>query len=182
MAISKERKDELVGKYAEWVKKSQALIVTEYAGLSMKQVDDIRGKIREAGGEFHIVKNTLGEVALTSAGIPVNQKLLTGSTAIAFAFKDAPQLAKVISDYARTSEFVKIKGGYLNERAISAEDVKNLAEMPPLPVMRAQLLGMLNAPASKLVRTLAEPGRALASVVRAYSEKDNAPEAAEAAA
>ena len=178
MAISKQRKEEFVHHYVDWVNRSQAVFVTEYSGLSMKQIDDLRSKIREAGGEFHIVKNTLGKVAFQQAGLPVSEKLLSGSTACAFAFKDTPGLAKVLTDFARTSEFVKVKGGYLEKREISAEQVKALAELPPLPVMRAQLLGTIQAPASKLVRTLAEPARGLAAVIKAYAE----PEAAQTAA
>lgn len=178
MAISKKHKDELVTQYVKWVNQSQAMIVTEYRGMSMKQVDDLRAKVRDAGGEFHIVKNTLGEVALKQAGLSLPPKLLEGSSAIVFAFRNAPEMAKVVNDYTRTSEFIKVKGGYLEKRSISAEEVKSLATLPPLPVLRAQLLGTLMAPASKLLRTLAEPARQLAAVIKAYAEKD----AAEAAA
>ena len=92
--------------------------------------------------------------------------------------RDAPETAKVLSDFARTSEFVKIKGGYLNRSPITAEEVKALADLPPLPVMRAQLLGVISAPASKLVRTLAEPARQVAAVLKSYADKDSAPAAA----
>lgn len=175
MAISKDRKEELVSQYQEWAKRSQALIVTEYKGLTMKQIDDLRSKSREAGGEFHIVKNTLGKVALKAIGLSMPEAYLEGSTAIAFAFKDAPAMAKMLTDFARTSDLVKIKGGTLDQRAISAADVKALADLPPLPIMRAQLLGVLNAPASKLVRTLAEPGRQVAAVLQAHIDQVNAP-------
>jgi large subunit ribosomal protein L10 len=182
LAISKQRKDELVALYTEQLKRSQAMIVTEYSGLSMKQMDDLRSKVREAGGEFHIVKNTLGRVAFESAGLPQPDKLLVGSTAIAFAFQDAPGMAKIITDYERTSDFVKVKGGYLGKNLMSAADVKSLAELPPLPVMRAQLLGVLSAPASKLVRTLAEPARQVAAILKAYAEKDASQDTAPAVA
>jgi large subunit ribosomal protein L10 len=182
LAISKQRKNEMVGEYVRWIDQSRALIVSEYVGLSMKQVDELRAKVREAGGEFHIVKNTLGRVAFQEAGLTAPEGLLKGSTAICFAFRDAPAIAKVMADYAKSSDFLKIKGGYLDKRAIGAEDVKALAELPPLPVMRAQLLGVLSAPASKLVRTLAEPARQVAAVLKAYAEKDAAPEAVVAAA
>lgn len=178
MAISKQRKDELVSLYTDWLNRSQAAIVTEYAGLTMKQIDELRAKVREVGGEFHIVKNTLGKVAFENAGMAQPEKFLTGSTAVVFAFRDAPETAKVMNEFARTSEFVKIKGGYLDKRPISAEEVKSLAELPPLPVMRAQLLGAINAPASQLVRTLAEPARQVAAALRAFAEKDAAPAAA----
>jgi large subunit ribosomal protein L10 len=172
LAISKQQKNELVSQYAEWINRSKALILAEYTGLSMKQIDDLRAKTREAGGEFHIVKNTLGKVAFESTGMPLHEKFLEGSTAIAFAFKDAPGLAKTLTDFARTSDFLKIKGGYLEKQALSPDQVKALADLPPLPVMRAQLLGVLLAPASKLARTLAEPARQVAAALKAYAEKD----------
>ena len=178
MAISKKRKDELVSQYVQWINQSQAVIVTEYLGMTMKQVDELRSKVREAGGEFHIVKNTLSEVAIKQAGLSLPPKLLEGSSAIVFAFRNAPEMAKVVNDYARTSEFIKVKGGYLEKRSISAVEVKSLADLPPLPVLRAQLLGTLMAPASKLVRTLAEPARQLAAVIRAYADQDAASSAA----
>jgi large subunit ribosomal protein L10 len=127
------------------------------------------------------MKNTLSKVAFESAGLPLPEKLLEGSTAIAFAFQDAPALAKTLSDFARTSEFVKIKGGYLEKRAIGPEDVRALAELPPLPVMRAQLMGIILAPASKLVRTLAEPGRQVAAVIKAFADREAVPSMAEVA-
>lgn len=177
MAITRKRKQELVTQYQTWLDKSQAMFLAEYTGLSMKGVDDLRARLREVGGEFHIVKNTLGEVAFNSAGLELPKDFLQGSSAIVYAFRDAPETAKVLSEFARTSEFVKIKGGYLDRNPISAEEVKSLAELPPLPVMRAQLLGIISAPASKLVRTLAEPARQVASVLKAYADKDSAPAA-----
>ena len=171
MAISKERKEELVNQYVEWASQSRAMFVTEYLGLTMKQIDDLRTKMRESGAEFHIVKNTLGKVAFERAGLPEAEKFFQGSSAIMFAPQDPPEAAKMINEFARTSEYIKIKGGYLDKRPISAVDVKALAELPPLPVMRAQLLGVIMAPASKLVRTLAEPARQVAAVIKAYADK-----------
>ena len=178
MAISKQEKREVVENYVKWVDQSKALILTEYTGLDMKNMDALRSKVREAGGEFHIVKNTLGKVAFDQVGLEVPEKYLEGSTAIVFAFADAPATAKAITDMAKESEFIQVKGGYLDKQLVSANEIKALAELPPLPVMRAQLLGVIMAPASKLARTIAEPARQLASVFKAYSEKDNAPETA----
>jgi len=172
LAISKQRKIELIDSYAEWMQRSKAIIVTEYTGLSMKQIDDLRSKVREAGGEFHIVKNTLGQVAFNSYGLPQSDQLLKGSSAVAFAFNDAPVMAKVMTEIARTSDAVKVKGGYLGKNYMTAEQVKALADLPPLPVMRSHLLGVLSAPASKLVRTLAEPARQIAAVLKAYAEPE----------
>lgn len=167
MAITKQRKSELVAEYADWLARSKALILVEYSGMTMKDLDGLRAKVREAGGEFHIVKNTLARLAFQQAGYDVSDKSFEGSTAIGFAFQDVPSMAKVMTEYARTLEAMKIKGGYLEKAPLSADNVKALAELPPLPVMRAQLLGTIMAPASKLVRTLAEPGRMLAAVLQA---------------
>jgi large subunit ribosomal protein L10 len=179
LAITKERKNELVSAYVEWSNRSEGLILTEYNGLNMKQIDELRGKIREAGGEFHIIKNTLAKVALKTAGMPVNDEMFTGSTAIVFAYKDTSSLVKVINDFGRTVDIVKIKGGYLDRTNLSAAQTRSLADLPPLSVLRAQLLGVLQAPASKLVRTLSEPARSLAGVLQAYADKDSAIPAAE---
>ncbi len=136
----------------------------------------LRAKAREVGGELHIAKNTLLGKALQTAGYEgIIQP--TGTTLCAFAFDDAPSMAKVLQDALKESkeELFKVKMGYLDGQAINADQVKALADLPPLPVMRATLLGTIMAPASKLVRTLAEPGRQIAAVIKARSEKDAVP-------
>lgn len=178
MAITKERKVEVVAQYNAWMSKSQAMFLAEYKGLTMKQIDDLRSKVREAGGEFHIVKNTLGKIAFQSAGLTMPAGFFEGSTAIGFAFHDAPTMAKMLSEYARTSDAFKLKGGYLDRNPISADQVKSLAELPPINVMRAQLMGTILAPASQLARILAEPARQVAAVFKAYAEREAAPEGA----
>jgi large subunit ribosomal protein L10 len=162
LAISKLRKEELVAQYVEWFDQSRAMIVTEYSGLSMKDIDELRAKLREIGSEFHIVKNTLGKVAFDSAGRTVPEEFLDGTTAMVFAFEDGPATAKAFMEFAKERETVKVKGGFLENDLIGPDEVTALSELPPLPVMRAQLLGTIMAPASKLVRTLAEPARQVA--------------------
>ena len=178
MAITIERKREILSEYAEWLEKSRALILAEYKGLPMADMDILRSRARESGGEFHVIKNTLGKLAFREAGMEIPEGFFEGSTAIGFAFEDAPALAKALSEFARTSDFLKIKGGFLDKKAMSPEDVKALADLPPLPVMRARLLGMIQAPASQLARTLAEPARQIAAVFKAYAEREAAPEPA----
>jgi large subunit ribosomal protein L10 len=175
LAITKERKNELVTQYSEWVKRSKALVLTQYVGLTMKDIDALRAKVRENGGEFHIIKNTLAKLAFEQAGLAVQTAQFEGSTAIVFAFTDAPATVKTVTDFVKSSEFLKIKGGYLEKQALTPEGVKALADLPPLPVVRGQLLGTLLAPASKLVRTLAEPGRMIAAVIKAHAEPEAVP-------
>ena len=170
MAISKKRKEELVAQYREWLNNSRAMIITEYKGMSMKDFDTLRSKVREVGGEFHVVKNTLGHIAFQQAGLEPRENFFSESTAIGFAFTDAPAVAKTFSDFAKNSPTLTVKGGFLAKTVLDAQAVTTLAELPPLPVVRAQLLGTLLAPASKLVRTLAEPGRQIAAVIKAYAE------------
>jgi ribosomal protein L10 len=116
LAISKERKNELIQEYIKWAGQSQAMYLTEYRGLSMKQIDDLRSRVRAVGGEFHIVKNTLSKVAFEEAGLEAPDRLLVGSTAVLFAFTSAPDTAKVLTEVARGSEFVKIKGKTPDQR------------------------------------------------------------------
>ncbi len=180
MAITKERKQEVLTTYADWFKRSQAIILVEYTGAKMKDMDNIRAKVRETGAEFHVVKNTLARRVFAQQGLSVPDDYLLKSTAVSFAFSDPAATAKALADATKGMAFVKVKGGFMGGRLLNASQVKNLAELPPLPVVRAQLLGVLQAPASKLVRTIAEPARSLAAVFRAYSEKEQAPAAATA--
>ena len=177
MAISREQKKEIVAQYQEWMDKSQAIIMTQYIGLTMKDMDALRKKVRDAGGEFHVLKNSLCKLALQNAGLELVEEHFEASTAAGFAFEDAPGLAKAMTDFAKEVEFLKIKGGYMEENPVSAAEITALAELPPLPVMRAQLLSTILAPASQLVRLLSEPGRQVAAVLQAYADQE-APEAA----
>jgi len=171
LAISKQRKEAVLGEYQDWIKRSEAIILVEYTGVRMKSLDAIRARIREAGGEFHVVKNTLARRAFAASGMELPGDYLLKSTAISFAFADPALTAKALADAAKGNEFVKVKGGFMAGRVLSAAQVRSLAEMPPLPVLRARMLGVLQAPAGKLARTIAEPARGLAAVVRAFAEK-----------
>ncbi len=176
MAFSKKHKTEMISDYETWLGKSQAIFMLEYNKMTMKDIDAFRKKVRETGSEAHIVKNTLMQLAMQKAGY-TDVKKTEGTLLVGFAYSDAPALAKVFADACKNSEIFKLRGGYLDKQPLAAAQVKALADLPPLPVMRATLLGVLQAPASKLVRTLAEPARSLAAVVKAYSDQ-GAPQAA----
>ncbi len=171
MALTKERKNEILADYQDWLKRSEAVILVEYTGVKMKDLDGIRAKVRDSGGEFHILKNTLARRAFTAGGLKFPDEYLVKSTAVSFAFTDPAATAKALADATKGSEFVKLKGGYMSGQILNAQQVKALAELPPLPVMRARFLGVLQAPAGKFMRTIVEPARGLAAVLRAYSEK-----------
>jgi large subunit ribosomal protein L10 len=174
LAFTKEQKQKMLAQYEEWLGKSQAVIMAQYTKVATKDVDALRAKAHEVGAEVHITKNTLLQIALKNAGIDLKGDI-EGTTMCGFAFNDAPALAKIFNDTAKNSEIFKVKGGIMDNRLLTTQQITALADLPPLPVMRATLLGMLLAPASKLVRTLAEPARQVAAVVKAYSEKSPAP-------
>jgi large subunit ribosomal protein L10 len=174
LAISKERKQELVKTYAELIKKSEGMILIEYRGLNMKGMGPLRSKVREASGELHVVKNTLAQRALQLAGRDAPAEMFTQSTAIGFAFADMAGVAKALTAFAKENEFVKVKGALLGGRVLTTKEVQALAELPPLPVVRGQLLGLLSAPASRLTGVVAGGVRQIMNVVKAYSETQGA--------
>jgi large subunit ribosomal protein L10 len=174
LALSKQKKNEVVDQYKKWLENSQSVILVEYTGASMKDMENIRAKVRESEGEFHVVKNTLVKLALEASGFPIPEGLLENSSAASFAFSDPAATAKALSEAAKGLDAIKVKGGYMGTELLDPAQVQALADLPPLPVVRGQLLGVLQAPAGKLVRTVAEPARSLASVFRAFSEQAQA--------
>jgi large subunit ribosomal protein L10 len=174
LANTKKEKQAIVTKYGDWLDRSQALVLTKYIGLTVADFDKLRREVRDAGGEFHVVKNTLAKLAFEKAGLEYEDEYFVGDTAIGFAYDDPPGLAKAITEFAEDFEFVKLKAGYLDKTQMTPEDIKALATVPPLPVLRSMLLSTLLAPATKLVRTVSEPGRQIAGVLQAYADKDAA--------
>ena len=175
MAFSRKHKEFLVAQYEQWLKESQGVFLLSFNKMAMKDIDAFRTKVREAGGESHVVKNTLFHSVLQSQGYHTPN--MEGTTLVVLARTDAPAIAKLMVDSTVKSEIFAIKGGFLGTEYLTIEQVKALAELPPLPIMRAKLLGVLQAHASQLVRTLVEPARSLAAVFKAYSEKEAAPAA-----
>ena len=170
MAFTKEQKAAMTADYEQWLNKSQAVFLMAFSNMQQNSVDALRAKVRDAGGELHVVKNTLFKRVLDQAGMQQSVEFFEGTTIATFAFTDAAGMAKVINESLARQEVFKVKGGYLGKSMVSEAQLKALADLPPLPVIRAMLLGTLLAPASKLVRTVAEPARSLARVFKAYSE------------
>ena len=170
MPVTRERKKELVETYRTWLKESTGMILASYSGMSVRGLEDLRRKVRDAGGEFHVVKNRLMALALRDAGVDIPAQALEGSTAIGFAGDDIPAVAKAIVEAARQSEALVLKMGVLEGRIVERVQVERLAELPPLPVLRAQLLGVVKAPAGRVAGALAGSVRQVMNVVKAYSE------------
>jgi large subunit ribosomal protein L10 len=175
LAISRDKKDALIKGYVEQLQGSQAIIITQYRGLKVKELQQLRAKIRQANGSFAVVKNTLAERALAEVGLPVPKDLLVGPLGIGFCGNNIPDVAKAVTDFVKDHELMQIKGGLLGNRVIDEAGVRNLAKLPSIEVLRAQLLGLINAPASQLVGVLSGGVRQIVNVVNAYAEKGNAP-------
>ncbi len=173
MAFTRSEKSAMMGSYREMLDQCQAIFVLEYSKMDMKMIDKIHAQAREAGGELHVVKNTLFKLAAEELGYTISNDVNVGTSLVGFAFKDAAALAKAVMEIAKNEAF-KIKGGYLDKAFLNEKSVKALSDLPPLPVMRAKLLGTIMAPASKLVRTINEPGRSLAAVVQAHVKAQEA--------
>ncbi len=175
MAFTKEEKKELIASYEKWLKDSSAVYVMTYQKMRMKDIDTLRAEAREVGGELHVIKNTLMKIAMKNCGFE-GVDLFSDSSLMAFAFEDAPSMAKVV-DKANSTDLFSIKGGFMDGAVLDAQSVISLSKLPPLPQMRAQLLALIQTPATQLVRTISEPARQIAAVVKAYSEKSPAPSA-----
>lgn len=172
MAITKERKKDLVDQYKSLLDSNTGMILTNYIGLSVKELEGLRRDIREAGGEFHVVKNTLVDLALKEAEIPMPENALDGPTAIGFASEDIVGVAKAIVDLSKESEFLVVKGAVIDGVSYNSQQVRRLAELPALPIVQAQLLGVLQAPANRIASILAGSVRQVVNVVKAFSESE----------
>lgn len=170
MAINKERKQELVAQYLEILQQARGVVVTEYRGMTMKQMDELRGKLRENNARFVITKNTLLKIALREAGWATDDKLLAGPVALIVAFDDLPNTIKLVLEYAGTNEIMVLKGGVVGNSVVKADQLDALSKLPPLDVLRAQLLGMVTMPLTQFVGLLNEPGRQVVAVIQAATD------------
>lgn len=175
MAISKERKNELVAQYKEILSSNAALILTNYSGLSVKEIQGLRKDIREVGGEFHVIKNTLIKLAFEETGLSYPENALEGPTAIGVALEDIPGVAKAIVDLARETEIIKVKGAVIEGEVYDEVQVIRLADLPPLPIIQAQLIGLIQSPGGQVANLVAGSVRQALNVLKAYSEQEPGP-------
>jgi large subunit ribosomal protein L10 len=165
----REDKERVVAELVERLRTTDTLIVADYRGLTMTEIDALRGELLKHGARFSVVKNTLTRRAAEAAGADALLALLEGPTAIAFleADGDPVAVAKALSDTARTTRILTVRGGVLEGTAIGADDVANLAKLPPADVLRGQLVGALAAPMATVVGLFTAPLRDLVGVLDA---------------
>jgi len=165
----RQDKERIVSELAERLKGSQSLLVADYRGLSMPEIDELRTKLLETGARFSVVKNTLTRLAAEQAGATQLLELIDGPTAIAFidAEGDPAAAAKVLNDTARAHDVLVIRGGLLEGDTVSDVEVKRLATLPPTDVLRAQLASAVAAPLTTIVGLFTAPLRDLVNVLDA---------------
>ena len=171
--MKKEDKERVVAELTERLRTSDTLIVADYRGLTMTQIDDLRGKLLEHGARFAVVKNTLTRLAAEAAGADAVLALLEGPTAIAFLESggDPVAVAKALSDAARDTRILAIRGGLLEGRPIDGGEVDSLAKLPPMDILRAQVLGAVTAPLTTLVGLFTAPLQDLYGLLDARIEQ-----------
>lgn len=175
--MKKEEKATLIDEVEKQLAKSKLVLAADYRGLSAAEMTRLRRQLRDAGIEFHVVKNTLARIAAGKAGKPDLEKLLDGPTAMAFGYQDEVAAARTLVNYIRTTRStLQLKGGLLGNRAITPAEVQNLATLPAKEVLVARVLGQLNAPLAMLVGVLSAPMRGLAGVLQArIKQMESAP-------
>jgi large subunit ribosomal protein L10 len=166
--MDRAEKERLVAELTERLKATETMIVADYRGLTVSEIDELRTKLLEHGARFSVVKNRLTKLAAESAGVDALLALLEGPTAIAFLETDGDPVAvaKALDD-ASKSEVLVIKGGLLDGAEIAADDVKRLAKLPPTDTLRAQLVGALAGSLTTVVGLFAAPMRDIVGVIDA---------------
>ena len=171
--MKKEDKERVVAELTEYLRSSETLIVADYRGLTMPQIDALRGRLIEHGARFAVVKNTLTRRAAEAAGADTVLALLEGPTAIAFVESegDPVAVAKALADAARETRILTIRGGVLEGRAIEAADIEELAKLPPLDILRGQVLGAVTGPLMNILAIFTAPLQDLVGLIDARIEQ-----------
>jgi large subunit ribosomal protein L10 len=151
----------------ERVNASPYVLVVDYTGMTVPHFSELRNRLDDAGAQCHVAKNTYMRKALSEAGLPDIGEQLTGQTAFVTGEKDVAAVAKVLKNFEKEFKKPGIRIGVIDGAVLSEDQVRAIADLPSREVLLAQLLGVINAPASKLVRTLNEPGASLARVIKA---------------
>src|SRR5579871_669988 len=171
--MDRNEKQQVVDELTERLKTAETLIVADYRGLTMPQIDDLRGKLVEHGAKFTVVKNTLTRRAAEAAGAEALLTLLEGPSAIAFieADGDMVAVAKALADSAKATNVLEIRGGVMQGRTMSAADVDELAKLPPFDVLRGQVLGAIIGPLQSLLGLVSAPVQNLVGLIDARIEQ-----------
>lgn len=171
--LTKEQKKDAVAELGEKFARAKSVFVADYRGLDVLEQTELRGQLREleeGGCEYQVAKNTLLKLASEGNDVAVLKDHFSGPTAIAIGYGDPASVAKVLVNYAKEHDVFEIKGAMLDGKALDETEVAKLATLPSLLELRGKLVGLLQAPATKVVRLLSEPGGQLARLVAARKD------------
>ena len=182
--MKKEDKEQVVASLTERLKTAETVLVADYRGLTMPQIDALRTRLLESGARFSVVKNTLTRRAAEAAGSDALLALLEGPSAIAFIETEGDMVAaaKALADSARETRILVIKGGVMQGRTMTAPEVESLATLPPIEVLRGQVLGAIIAPLSSLIGLVSAPLQNLYGLLDARIEQLGGADAGDAQA
>ncbi|MFC1925160.1 50S ribosomal protein L10 [Chloroflexota bacterium] len=170
--MAKEKNEETIKRVENLLADCKIAIVTDYRGMTVAEMSDIRQRLRNSNTEYHVVKNTLTSLAADRTGREELKAFLTQPSAIAFGYGEVVDSAKIMIEYIRSSKVpLKIKGGVLDQRALSAEEVTTLASLPPAPILISQLMQQLQAPISSLLFVISANLRGLVGVLEARKQQ-----------
>ncbi len=171
--MERSQKAEFIQEFSDKLSRAKLAIVTDYKGVDVNTLVEFRkGLTKTSGTEFRVVKNTLALRALEGTEFADLGEHLTGTNAMLLGFEDVVESAKAISEFAKANkDFIALKGGSMEGKPLTAEQIKALAELPTKEVMQAMLLGVLNAPARNFVSLLANVNRQIVNVLSAYKDK-----------
>jgi len=168
-------KANIVSDLSDKLNRSPFLLVTDYQRMKVDQFGELRNRLAPTGAVVHVVKNSFLKRAMTASGLPDVADKLSGQTAVVTGENDVAPVAKVLKAFAAEFKIAALKIGVVDKNVLSTAEVESLADLPSRPVLQAQLLGVLLAPATKLVRILNEPASALARLLNAKAEKEGKP-------
>ena len=170
----RSEKTSIVSDLSEKLKRSPFVLVTDYQRMKVSDFGELRNRLAPAGAEVHVVKNNFLKRAMTDSGFPDVSDKLVGQTAVVTGEKDMAPVAKIFKMFAAEFKIAALKLGFVDRTVLSTAELETLADLPPREVLQAQLLGLLLSSATHLVRLLNEPGSALARLLKAKSEKEDA--------
>ena len=171
--MDRSQKADVVEELKRVFSETSVVVVTRNLGLTVAQSTDLRLKMRDAGAQFKVTKNRLALIALEGSRYKPIGDLLTGPTALATS-TDPVAAAKIAVDFAKTNDRFEIVGGAMGDTLLDVNGIKALAALPSLDELRAKIVGLVQAPATKIARTVSEPGAQLARIFSAYAAKENA--------
>lgn len=171
--MKKEDKEQVVAELTERLRSSDTLLVADYRGLTMTQIDTLRSRLLESGARFSVVKNTLTRRAAEAAGAEALLALLEGPSAIAFLETDGDMVAaaKALADSARETKVLAIRGGIMEGRMVSAAEIETLATLPPIDILRGQVLAAIIAPLTTFIGLVSAPLQSLHGLIDARIEQ-----------